>query len=133
MFDELKKYKKNDHFFFKKGDRLSVVSKDVPELPGVYYIIRLAEGHVELVYFGKSGIAMPGGDNKDELLKGSIIDKQHFLDVKLSEKNIDALDIYWFVTMDDKHNDLPAYVEGLVLQRIFDTRGKLPEWNKKDK
>jgi len=132
MFDELKKYKKNDHFFFKKGDRLTVVSKDVPELPGVYYIIRLAEGNVELVYFGKSGMALPGSDNKDGLLRGSINDKQHFLDVKLSEKNIDALDIYWFVTMDASHNDLPAYVEGLILQRIFDVQGRLPVWNKND-
>ena len=55
MFDETKKYKNNGHFFFKKGNQLSEVSKGVPELPGVYYIVRLAKGRVELVYIGKSG------------------------------------------------------------------------------
>ena len=49
MFDETRKYKNNSHFFFKKGNRLSEVSKNVSELPGVYYFIRLAKGRVELV------------------------------------------------------------------------------------
>jgi hypothetical protein len=53
MFDETKKYKNNGHFFFKNGNQLSEVSKNVPELPGVYYIVRLAKGRVELVYIGK--------------------------------------------------------------------------------
>ena len=132
MFYELRKFKKNDHFFFKKWDKLSLVSKDVPELPGIYYIIRLAKGNVELVFVGKSGIALPGSDNKDGLLKSSINNKQNFLDSKMSQENIDGLDIYWFVTMDASHNDLPAYVEGLILQRIFDVQGRLPEWNKND-
>ena len=34
MFNETKKYKNSGHFFFKKGDSLLEVSKDVPELPG---------------------------------------------------------------------------------------------------
>jgi len=47
------------------------------------------------------------------------------------EENIDGLDIYWFVTMDASHNDLPGYVEGLIMQRFFEVHGRLPEWNKK--
>ncbi|MBL0053017.1 MAG: hypothetical protein IPP29_16660 [Bacteroidetes bacterium] len=35
------------------------------------------------------------------------------------EKNIDGLDIYWFVTMDKTNNDLPGYVEGLLMQVIL--------------
>jgi len=133
MFDELRKYKKNDHFFFTKGVKLSDVSKNVPELPGVYYIIRLAKGNVELVYISKSGAPFQVGNAKSQSLRNVINSKQEFLDDKLSEeKNIDALDIYWFVTMDASHNDLPAYVEGLILQRIFDVQGKLPVWNETD-
>jgi len=133
MFDELKKYKTNDHFFFTKGVKLSDVSKDVPELPGIYYIIRLAKGKVELVYISRSGTSIKIGGAKSQLLRNAINSKQEFLDVKLSEeKNIDGLDIYWFVTMDASYNDLPAYVEGSILQRFFDIYGRLPLWNKND-
>jgi len=55
MFDETKKYRNNGHFFFKKGDSLMQVSKSVPDLPGVYYIVRLSNGRIELVYIDKSG------------------------------------------------------------------------------
>ena len=129
MFDELYKYKKNGHFFFKKGNKLVEVGKEVPELPGVYYIIRLANDRVELVYIGKSGIKNPSGKNKTALLKQSITLQQEFLDIKMSEATIDALDIYWFVTFDKDHHDLPEYLLGLIIQTYFDVYGRLPEWN----
>jgi len=129
MFDELYKYKKNGHFFFKKGNKLVEVGKEVPELPGVYYIIRLANDRVELVYIGKSGIKNPSGKNKTALLKQSITLQQEFLDIKMSEATIDALDIYWFVTMDIDHIDLPDYVLGLIMQTQYDVYGRLSEWN----
>src|ERR1035437_5837108 len=109
MFDELLKYKINGHFFFKKGNKVDKVGKNVPELPGVYYIIRLARGRVELVYIGKSGIITPGRNPKASLLKQTLIAQQEFLDLKMSKGDIDGLDIYWFVTMDATHIDLPAY------------------------
>jgi hypothetical protein len=136
MFDELKKYKNSGHFFFKKGDRLTNVSKEVPELPGVYYIIRLSKSKVDLVYIGKSGTINQSGICKDQLLKGRINNKsngmkrQQYSEQKMAEENIDGLDIYWFVTMDKTNNHLPGYVEGLLMQRYFDIHGKLPQWNK---
>ena len=136
MFDETRKYKNNGHFFFKKGNQLSEVSKNVPELPGVYYIVRLAKGRVELVYIGKSGTITQNGQFKDQLLKSRINNKQDglkrqdFFDKKMIEENIDGLDIYWFVTMDKSNNDLPGYVEGLLIQRFFEVQGRLPLWNK---
>jgi hypothetical protein len=136
MFDETRKYKNNGHFFFKKGYRLLEVSNNVPELPGVYYVIRLSKGRVELVYIGKSGTITQSGQFKDQLLKGRINNKQEgmkrqdFFDKKMIEENIDGLDIYWFVTMDKTNNDLPGYVEGLLIQRFFEVQGRLPLWNK---
>ena len=123
MFDETKKYRNNGHFFFKRGDDLSVASKTVPDLPGVYYVIRLAKGKVDLVYIGKSGTIMQNGEFKEQLLRDWINNKQDgikrqiYFEQKIEEENIDALDIYWFVTMDNKRSDLPGYVEGLLLQR----------------
>lgn len=136
MFSETNKYKSNGHFFFKKGDTLSVVSKDVPNLPGIYYIMKLAKGKIELVYIGKSGTMQQHGEFKDQLLRARINNKQEgkkrqeYFDKKLVDENIEALEVYWFVTCDDEHNDLPGYVEGLLIQRYFEDHGTLPPWNK---
>jgi hypothetical protein len=136
MFDQTKKYKNNGHFFFQKGDRLSDVSSQVPELSGVYYILRLSKGKIDLVYIGKSGTVTQAGTFKDQLLRGRINNKQEgmkrqdFFYKKLFEDKIDALDIYWFVTIDEVNTDLPGYVEGLLIQRYFHFYGKLPLWNK---
>jgi hypothetical protein len=136
MFEELKKYKTNGHFFFKWGDNLRTQSKDIPEMPGVYYIMRLAMGQIELVYIGKAGTVKQNGKMKDQLLRGRINNKsdgmkrQIYFEQKFAEENIDGLDIYWFVTMDTKNNDLPAYVEGVIMQRYFEVHDGLPPWNK---
>lgn len=136
MFDELQKYKNSGHFFFNPGGKLIQVSKDVPELPGIYYIIRLSNNRIDLVYIGKSGTINQSGEFKDQLLKGRInnksngVKRQQYFEQKISEENIDALDIYWFVTMDKNNNDLPGYVEGLLMQNYFSLHGTLPPWNK---
>lgn len=136
MFDELNQYKNNGHFFFQKGESLSIKSKDVPELPGVYYILRLTQGKVDLVYIGKSGTIVQNGQFKSQLLKGRINNKQegmkrqHYFEQKMEQENIEALDIYWFVTYDKHHQDLPGFVEGKIIQRYFDLHGYLPPWNK---
>lgn len=136
MFDELNKYKNHGHFFFSLGDNLKDASAEVPNLPGIYVIYRLARGRVELVYIGKSGTVEQNGDFKKQLLNSRLnnkqegISRQQYFEQKIKEQNIDALDIYWYATFDEKHQDLPAYVEGLILQRFFDVHGRLPEWNK---
>ena len=40
-------------------------------------------------------------------------------------ENIDALDIYWFVTEDDN----PTEVANKVLQNNYNLFGSLPDWN----
>jgi hypothetical protein len=131
MFDDLSKYHKTGHFFFKRGDDLSAVSKAVPHLCGVYYIYRLAEGGIDLVQIGKSGFMQQNGAFQSQPLFGEDYQKtQEFFEGKCKTENIDALDIYWFVTMDENHCDLPSYVEGLLMQRYLELYGRLPLWNK---
>ena len=128
MFDEIKRYKNNGHFFFKKGDKLKEVCKDVPNLPGVYYFLLLSKGNVELVYIGKSGAICQSGDLKKQSIRGRIkntrgvMNPQKYFDSKIKDKNIDGLD--------ESNNDLPGYVEGLLMQRYFEIHGSLPLWNK---
>lgn len=136
MFSETNKYKNSGHFFFKNGDKLSEVSKDVPELPGVYYIIKLVKGRIELVYIGKSGTIKKNAEFKGQMLKKRInnthenMSRQDYFTNKILTENIDALEVYWFVTHDEVNKDLPAYVEGLLIQRYYDINRKLPLWNK---
>ncbi|WP_348811076.1 hypothetical protein [Flavobacterium maritimum] len=136
MFEDITKYKNCGNFSFRKGDNLAQLSKNVPEKPGVYYILRLAKGKVDLVYIGKSGTVLQDGSFKSQLLRGRLNNKQEgvkrqvYFDMKMDQENIDGLDIYWFVTVDDKNNDLPGFVEAVILQRFYETHGKLPEWNK---
>lgn len=136
MFDELDKYKNKGHFFFQQGSKLKEESADVPNLPGVYYIYRLRRGTIDLVYIGKSGTMLPNGNFKDQLLNKRLNNKQDemprqkFFEQKMMEEGSDALDIYWYVTFDEENQDIPSYVEGVLLQRYFETYGRLPEWNK---
>ena len=136
MFDELNKYKNHGHFFLSPGENLREKSAGVPDLPGVYYIFKLARGKIELVYIGSSGTMQQEGNFKKQFLYGRLNNKQdglkrqQFFNQKMKEEDIDALDIYWFVTFDENHQDLPGYVEGLLMQRFYTTYGELPAWNK---
>lgn len=137
MFDQTNKYSNQGHFFLNPGDNLKGKSSEVPDLPGVYYIMRLAGGGIDLVYIGSSGTVNQKGRFSNQLLRGRLNNKfdgmqrQHYFEKKMKEENIDALDIYWFVTYDENHQDLPGYVEGILMQRYFEIYGTLPPWNKK--
>jgi hypothetical protein len=135
MFDELSKYKNNGHFFFKVEQTLSQVC-NAPEQAGVYYILMLRKGKVQLVYIGASGTINQKGKFSKQLLRGRINNKQdgmkrqYFFEEIMLKNEIDALDIYWFVTFDKDNQHIPSYVEALLLQKHFEINGCLPEWNK---
>lgn len=136
MFDELEKYDNKGHFFFEKGKSLTEVSKEVPNEAGVYVIYKLAGGKIELVYIGKSGTMNQNGTFKEQKLRKRLnnkqdgVKRQEYFENKIEAENIDALDIYWYVTFDKNNQDLPAYVEGVLLQHYFEVYGELPAWNK---
>ena len=135
MFQELDKYKNKGHFFYTKDDLLSEQSKDVPNLPGVYLVYRLAGGKIDIVYIGKSGTIQQNGKPKDQGLRKRLnnthqgLNRQDYFNKKIEEENIEALDIYWYVTFDNDYRDLPSFVEGLLIQKYFDLYGQLPIWN----
>jgi hypothetical protein len=47
---------------------------------------------------------------------------------KLVNQNIDALDIYWYDTF--SKGDIPATIEGKIIQKVFEDYECLPKWNK---
>lgn len=89
-----------------------------------------------MVYIGESGTITQNGQIKDQSLRDRInndqegMKRQEFFDQKMVDENIDGLDIYWFVTMDQSNNDLPAYTKALIIQRYYEVHGRLPLWNK---
>jgi len=133
MFDELTKYKKKNHFFFTGEDNFEKECNAPKNKSGVYIVYALKNGRIELVYIGSSGKVQNNGKIKhcDGGLFSSIVKdysegswKQNLID-----ENIEALDIYWYETINSGIRDIPAYVEAIILQRFFEIHGRLPAWN----
>ena len=49
---------------------------------------------------------------------------------KLVDEKIEALDIYWYDTINSETMDIPVFVEATIIQRFFEIYGQLPRWNK---
>ena len=141
MFDELRKYKETNHFFFKATDSLEQVCNAPTDKSGVYVIYALGDGQVELIYIGRSGeIKQDGklfirkaglGGLKDRLVNGKQfgIARRNSWKVQMIEEKIEALDIYWYVTHCDGFVDCPKVIENELLQKFQDVYGRLPKWN----
>jgi hypothetical protein len=140
MFDELKKYKATDHFFFAPSDNLMKVCNAPTDKSGVYIIYALQRGRIELIYIGRSGevssegklIMRKAGGIKDRLVNGKQFGepRRNAWRIKMQEEQIEALDIYWYVTHDDTFLDCPRILENMLLQKHVDVFGQLPRWNK---
>ena len=141
MFDELNKYKKTDHFFFKPVDNLGQVCNAPTDKSGVYIIYALKGGQIELIYIGRSGevkqdgtlfIRKAGlGGLKDRLVNGKQFGgpRRNSWRNQMTKEEIEALDIYWYVTHNDTFVDCPRVLENKILQRHLDIYGRLPRWN----
>jgi hypothetical protein len=139
MFDELNKYKTNDHFFFNPTDSLDEVCNAPDDKDGVYLVYELKNGNVNMVYIGTSGIRV-SGYLKDGLfgLKKSIINgvpsenekPSQSWPVKMLSENIDALDIYWYVTYKGNLKDHPESLQSMLLYKYLAIYGEFPPWNK---
>ena len=139
MFDELKKYKTNDHFFVMKNSSLEKVCNAPKTSSGIYLVFALKKGKIDLVYVGSSGKIQNDGSIKhregglyDRIVNGhqfgKIPRKVSWLN-KINEEDMDGLDVYWYDTINNKTKDIPAFVEAVIIQRNYDINRKLPDWN----
>ena len=135
--------KQQDHFFFKPTDSLRAVCNAPPDRSGVYVVYALRHGRIELVYIGRSGkVSKDGktsirkaglGGMKDRIVNGhqfGKIPRKISWPVKMMSEDIEALDIYWYVTHDENRNDCPRALENILLMKHMDIYGRLPAWNK---
>ena len=104
MFDELTKYKNNNHFFFTAKEELKNVCNATKNKSGIYIVYELKNGRIELVYIGSSGKAQNDGTIKhrngglyDRIVNGHQFEKiprKKSWKQKLINEEIEALDIY---------------------------------------
>lgn len=139
MFDELEKYESQGHFFFTADDELEKVCDAPKNGLGVYVVYALKNGRIELIYIGSSGKVAQNGNTKVRkrgiyyrLVNGKQFDSSRKVSwkEKVRAEEIEALDVYWYETFDEYNGDIPATIEGIIMQRYFDVYGCLPRWNK---
>jgi len=140
MFDELEKYENNDHFFFTSKEELENVCNAPKNKSGIYLVYELKNGRIELVYIGSSGKVQNNGQIKhrngglyDRIVNGhqfGKIPRKKSWKQKLVKEKIEALDIYWYDTINTENPDIPVFVEATVIQRFFEINKHLPRWNK---
>lgn len=142
VFDELSKYKQSNHFFFTQKDSLREVCNAPNNKSGLYTVYALKNGKVELIYIGRSGkvdkngaifIRKAGlGGIKDRIVNGhqfgKIPRRISWLN-QMQKENIEALDVYWYITHDETFSDCPRILENKLLQKHLSVFGRLPKWN----
>ncbi len=141
MFDELIKYQHTDHFFYSTTDSLGQVCNAPADKSGVYVIYALKGGRIELIYIGRSGeikadgslfIRKAGiGGIKDRLVNGKQFgeSRRNSWKRQMLSEGIEALDIYWYITHNDKFTDCPKVIENKLLSKHLDIYGRLPRSN----
>jgi hypothetical protein len=142
MLDALNKYNHSDHFFFTVADNLGQVCNAPINKSGVYIIYALKNGKIELIYIGRSGklnedgtifIRKAGlGGMKDRIVNGhqfGKVPRRISWKNQMLKENIEALDIYWFVTHNDSYIDNPRMIESELLKKHLEIYGRLPKWN----
>lgn len=121
MFDELSKYKEQDHFFLKINDDLKTVC-NAPSRHGVFLINSLNRGQIDMVYIGCT--------DKFQELNEQIISMENFLKSQIKNEGADALDIYWYVTSTTRAVDNPKEIVRIIMQIYLEVFGVKPRWNK---
>ena len=126
MFQEPKKYTANDHFFFEADKDLEKVCNAPKDKDGVFKVLELRNGRIDLVYIGYSN----SGGLFNEIVNGVHYDKnvrKTAWTYQMLKDKTDALDIYWYVTT-GKDEQKKEQVE--MLKDFVNQTGKLPKWNK---
>lgn len=126
MFQEPANYQKTDHFFYQANQKLENVCNAPKDKEGVFKIIELRNGSINLVNIGYT---------KYNGLYDEIVNGQHYtkeprskaLKAQLTKDRADAVDIYWYVT-DGKDN--PKKLAEEMIEDFKSLSGQVTKWNK---
>lgn len=126
MFQEPKNYTDNDHFFFQPDQELEKVCNAPKDKNGVFKVIELRNGKINLVFIGCSNT----GGLFNEIVNGVHFDRNSRKigwTYQMLKDKADALDIYWYVT---HGKDQPKKYQIEMLKDFIEHTGRLPKWNK---
>ncbi|NDI97767.1 hypothetical protein GWA97_01580 [Flavobacterium sp. LaA7.5] len=130
-------------FIYNGDQELSVICNAPRDKSGVYLVYSIKSNQKNLIYVGCSGHIKTDGViaiRKTGLggLKGRIVNGHQFGKKRnkswreqMIKENIDALEIYWYVTHTDSEIESPGFIEFMLLNEYYKSQKKLPEWNKK--
>ena len=135
-FHFLMKYK-SGYFNFNHICNWRKVSSDVPrDKQGVYIIYKECISFENIIYIGKAGTISQLGIYGKQALYGRInnqqddVKRQTFFSDSMKANGIHQIIIQWFVTVDDKHSDIPHCIEARLIQKYYKKTKELPLWNR---
>ena len=138
MYTELKDYR-NNSFTFTPADSLEVVCNAPEAGSGVFLVYSVDGDNKELIMVGSTGTVQNDGALKikngglyDKIVNGHQFAKtgrKYTWPAQMQKENIEALEVVWYETFNDKNKGIPTSVEGQVLQNFLNENGRLPKWN----
>ena len=67
----------------------------------------------------------------DRIVNGKQFDdaRKNSWPIIMNVEQIETLDVYWYETYNNLVQDIPAYIEGIIIQKHYEIFGELPRWN----
>lgn len=139
MYKELSKFKNSGSFQFSSSDDLEVVCNAPMNDSGVFLVYAMQEENRELIMVGSTGTVQNDGTLKakngglyDKIVNGQQFAKtarKYSWKTQLQLEKIEAVEVFWYETYNEKNKVIPTFVEGQILQLFLKENGKLPRWN----
>jgi len=139
MYKEVSKFKNSGSFQFSSSDDLEVVCNAPNDASGVFLVYSIEGDNKVLIMVGSTGTVQNDGTLKakngglyDKIVNGHQFAKtarKHSWKTQLKLEKIEAIEVFWYETYNDKTKVIPTFVEGQILQLFLKENGKLPRWN----
>jgi hypothetical protein len=139
MYKEVNKFKNTGSFQFSSSDELEEVCNATNDASGVFLVYSLEAEDKVLIMVGSTGTVQNDGSLKtkngglyDKIVNGHQFAKtarKYSWKTQLKLEKIEAVEVFWYETYNDKTKVIPTFVEAQILQLFLKENGKLPRWN----
>ncbi|UPQ78997.1 hypothetical protein M0M57_15425 [Flavobacterium azooxidireducens] len=139
MYKEVSKFKNSGSFQFSSNDDLEVVCNAPNDASGVFLVYSIEEDNKTLIMVGSTGTVQNDGTLKakngglyEKIVNGHQFAKtarKYSWKTQLQLEKIEAVEVFWYETYNNKTKVIPTFVEGQILQLFLKENGKLPRWN----
>ena len=139
MFENLEKYTDRGEFIFNRDEKLVKACNAPRNKGGIYLVYSLINDKENLIYIGSSGKIKSDGSLKirvggmsDRIVNGKQceVPRRNYWPKKMKEEEIESIKVKWFTTLNEELKDIPANIEGNLIQEYYNEFICLPSWNK---